>query len=96
MRINADSPAVMVHGGPIAPQDGTFVISNDAANFIGDIPEHYDRGLGPMIFADYAADSAGRAADRSPARVLETAAGTGIVTRQLRSLPHPRCSSDGN
>jgi SAM-dependent methyltransferase len=65
-------------------------MSNDAANFIGDIPEHYDRGLGPMIFADYAADIARRVAGRSPARVLETAAGTGIVTRQLRSLLNAR------
>jgi len=61
-------------------------MSNDAANFIGDIPQHYDRALGPMIFVDYATDMARRAADSSPARVLETAAGTGIVTRQLRSL----------
>src|SRR5215469_13408041 len=61
-------------------------MSSDAANFIGDIPQHYDRALGPMIFVDYATDMARRAADSSPARVLETAAGTGIVTRQLRSL----------
>ena len=61
-------------------------MSSDAANFIGDIPGHYDRALGPMIFVDYATDIARRAADSSPARVLETAAGTGIVTRQLRSF----------
>jgi ubiquinone/menaquinone biosynthesis C-methylase UbiE len=39
-----------------------------------------------MIFADYAADIARRTAACGPARVLETAAGTGIVTRQLRNL----------
>jgi ubiquinone/menaquinone biosynthesis C-methylase UbiE len=39
-----------------------------------------------MVFVDYAADIARRAAACSPARVLETAAGTGIVTRQLRDL----------
>lgn len=62
-------------------------MSGDAA-FIGSIPEHYDQGLGPMIFVDYAADIARRAAALSPARVLETAAGTGIVTRALRdALP---------
>ena len=60
-------------------------MSNDAS-FIGTIPEHYDRGLGPVIFADYAADIARRAAAGSPARVLEIAAGTGIVIRQLRDL----------
>jgi ubiquinone/menaquinone biosynthesis C-methylase UbiE len=59
-------------------------MSNDTARFIGNIPQHYDQGLGPMIFADYAADMARRAAACNPARVLETAAGTGIVTRQLR------------
>ncbi len=59
-------------------------MSSDAA-FIGSIPEHYDQGLGPMIFVDYAADIARRAAALSPARVLETAAGTGIVTRALRN-----------
>jgi SAM-dependent methyltransferase len=57
-----------------------------AARFTGEIPDHYDRALGPVIFADYAADIARRAAASSPARVLETAAGTGIVTRQLRDL----------
>jgi len=39
-----------------------------------------------MIFVDYAAETARRVAAWSPARVLETAAGTGIVTRQLRDL----------
>ena len=60
-------------------------MSNDAS-FVGNIPEHYERGLGPVIFADYAADIARRAAAFNPARVLETAAGTGIVTRRLRDL----------
>ena len=58
-------------------------MSNDA-RFVGNVPEHYDRGLGPMIFVDYAADMARRATAGSPSRVLETAAGTGIVTRALR------------
>ncbi len=59
---------------------------SDAARFVGTIPEHYERGLGPMIFVDFAADIARRAAACNPARVLETAAGTGIVTRRLRDL----------
>ena len=61
-------------------------MDSDAASFIGNIPEHYDSGLGPTIFVDYAADIARRAAACSPARVLETAAGTGTVTRQLRDF----------
>ncbi len=64
-------------------------MSSDAARFIGNIPEHYDTGLGPVIFVDYAADIARRAAACNPTRVLETAAGTGIVTRQLRDFLPP-------
>ena len=64
-------------------------MSSEAARFVGNIPQYYDQGLGPMIFVDYAADIARRAAACHPARrVLETAAGTGIVTRRLRdALP---------
>ncbi len=59
-----------------------------SSQFVGSIPETYDRGLGPYIFHEYAEDLARRAADASPADVLEIAAGTGIVTRKLRdSLP---------
>lgn len=48
-----------------------------------DFGKHYDSGLGPVIFATYAADVARRAAAGVTARVLETACGTGIVTRAL-------------
>jgi hypothetical protein len=41
-------------------------MNNEAASFIGNIPEHYDSGLGPMIFVDYAADIARRAARAGP------------------------------
>jgi ubiquinone/menaquinone biosynthesis C-methylase UbiE len=65
-----------------------FIVSNEAAAFVGSIPQHYEQGLGPLIFIDYAADIAQRVAAGNPARVLETAAGTGIVTRKLRdALP---------
>ena len=40
-------------------------MSGNATGFVGNIPEEYDRGLGPVIFADYAADMARRVA--SPA-----------------------------
>ena len=59
---------------------------DDNANFIGSMPQHYDHGLVPIIFADYAADIAKRVAAARPSAVLETAAGTGIVTRLLRDL----------
>lgn len=58
------------------------------AAFVGQVPEFYDRGLGPFLFEHYAQEMAARAAALKPARVLETAAGTGIVTQRLRkSLP---------
>jgi SAM-dependent methyltransferase len=61
---------------------------NQAARFVGDIPANYDSGLGPHLFVDYAADLVRRAAAAKPHRVLEIAAGTGIVTRMLRdALP---------
>jgi ubiquinone/menaquinone biosynthesis C-methylase UbiE len=59
-------------------------MSGHAADFSGGIPEHYDRHLGSVLFADYADDIAQRVAISAPARVLELAAGTGIVTRRLR------------
>lgn len=56
--------------------------------FAGSIPELYDHYLGPLIFEPYAIDMARRVAEIDPRRVLETAAGTGIVTRTLaRTLP---------
>jgi len=55
----------------------------DVAQFVGTIPENYDRGLGPHIFEGYADDLARRVADLNPDKLLELAAGTGIVTRRL-------------
>ena len=51
--------------------------------FAGSIPESYDRYMVPLIFEAFAADLAQRAASLSPSGVLETAAGTGVVTRAL-------------
>src|SRR6478735_9904839 len=51
--------------------------------FSGSIPENYDRYMVPLIFEPFAADLAQRAASLSPRAVLETAAGTGVVTRVL-------------
>ena len=51
--------------------------------FAGSIPENYDRHMVPLIFEPYAADLARRAAPLSPNAVLETAAGSGVVTRAL-------------
>ena len=51
--------------------------------FTGSIPQLYERYMVPLIFAPYAADLAARAAALRPAEVLEIAAGTGVLTRQL-------------
>jgi ubiquinone/menaquinone biosynthesis C-methylase UbiE len=51
--------------------------------FAGSIPENYDRYMVPLIFEPYAADIARRVASLSPHAILETAAGSGVVTRAL-------------
>jgi ubiquinone/menaquinone biosynthesis C-methylase UbiE len=53
--------------------------------FAGSIPELYDSYLVPLIFEAYANDLAERAAALAPKTVLETAAGSGVVTRALAS-----------
>src|SRR5437899_46124 len=53
--------------------------------FTGAIPKLYEKYLVPLIFEPYAADLVNRVASQSPARVLEIAAGTGVVTRKLAS-----------
>lgn len=60
-------------------------MSNPLAEFVGDIPFHYNQGLGPVLFDPFARDLAGRLAGeaRPPADVLELAAGTGILTEAL-------------
>jgi ubiquinone/menaquinone biosynthesis C-methylase UbiE len=51
-------------------------------------PALYDRYMGPLLFAPYAEHVAKRVAPLRPNRVLETAAGTGIVTRAVsEALP---------
>jgi ubiquinone/menaquinone biosynthesis C-methylase UbiE len=61
-------------------------VSDEATGFIGSIPENYDRGLGPIFFTDCAEHTARLVARYAPSRVLETGAGTGIVTRRLRDV----------
>jgi ubiquinone/menaquinone biosynthesis C-methylase UbiE len=53
--------------------------------FTGSIPEIYDRYLVPLIFEPYARDLAARLADVKAQDVLETAAGTGVLTRAMVS-----------
>jgi ubiquinone/menaquinone biosynthesis C-methylase UbiE len=53
--------------------------------FAGSMPEIYDRFLVPLIFESYARDLAERLARVKPLDVLETAAGTGVLTRAIAS-----------
>ena len=54
--------------------------------FAGSIPKIYEEYLVPLIFEPYADDLAKRLASRSLSRVLEIAAGTGVVTRRLATV----------
>ena len=57
---------------------------DSSSRFTGNIPEIYDRHLGPVIFEPYAWDLARRVLVGDGAAVLEVACGTGIATRRLR------------
>jgi SAM-dependent methyltransferase len=60
-------------------------MSSDS-RWLDSMPEAYDRLLGPALFAPFARDMAVRVAQLRPARVLELAAGTGILTRELLAV----------
>jgi len=63
-------------------------MSDELRQFGGAIPDLYERGMAPVLFAPAAAMIAARVAELGPGRVLETACGTGQVTRRLvASLP---------
>jgi trans-aconitate methyltransferase len=54
-------------------------------DFVGSIPEIYNAFLVPLIFESCAEDLADRVSALDPVSVLETAAGSGVVTRALAS-----------
>jgi SAM-dependent methyltransferase len=49
----------------------------------GPMPDAYDRYLAPSVFRPFAVELAARAARLAPRRVLEIAAGTGVLTAEL-------------
>ncbi len=53
--------------------------------FAGSVPASYERLMVPLIFQPYADELAERARELRPARILETASGTGVVTRALHA-----------
>jgi len=70
------------------PEEATMNAPGSDTVFGGSIPEFYDGHLVPLIFEPYADGMARRVAAAARSRVLETAAGTGVVTRALaRALP---------
>jgi SAM-dependent methyltransferase len=68
--------------------EGIVPVSNPVRDsfFSGSMSALYETHLVPLIFAPYARDMANRLAARSVDRVLELAAGTGVVTRALAML----------
>lgn len=58
------------------------------ATWSGSMPEVYDRVLGPVLFEPFAAEVARRVAEGLPRKVLEVAAGTGVLTAAMaQALP---------
>jgi len=60
--------------------------------FSGSIPEIYETYLVPLIFEAYAKDLARRVRGKPISRVLEIAAGTGVVTRAMVDALEPNVS----
>lgn len=58
-------------------------MSNADKVFAGSIPKIYDKYLVPLIFEPYAQDLIKRIRTTNKSRILELAAGTGVVTRAL-------------
>lgn len=60
------------------------------------MPEAYDRLLGPVKFTPYARELARRVAPAAPTAVLELAAGTGLLTRELVAAGYAVTATDLN
>jgi SAM-dependent methyltransferase len=82
----------MVGSGRNGPDAPTMSSPDTDKIFSGSIPKLYETHLVPLIFKPYAEDLADRLASRSLTRVLEIAAGTGVVTRALASTLPPSVS----
>jgi SAM-dependent methyltransferase len=67
-------------------------ISAADKTFAGAIPEVYERYMVPLLFESYARDLAARVAPLQARHVLELAAGTGVLTRQLARTLDPRAT----
>jgi SAM-dependent methyltransferase len=60
-----------------------LAVDDPGHRWVGSMPEAYERWLVPAVFHPFAVDLARRVAARGPRTVLELAAGTGVLTREL-------------
>jgi ubiquinone/menaquinone biosynthesis C-methylase UbiE len=68
--------------------EGAVPMKDQELRFAGSVPGRYEELMVPLIFSPYARELARRALELQPRRILETAAGTGAVTRALHeALP---------
>jgi len=67
-------------------------MSDTDSVFAGSVPKLYETLLVPLIFEPYAADLKNRVAALHVSKILEIAAGTGVVTRALATLANDEMS----
>jgi SAM-dependent methyltransferase len=79
------SPWTLERNG-IEAEASTMSSSDSDRVFTGSVPKLYETYLVPLIFEPYAAELVNRLGSKSLSRVLEVAAGTGVVTRALASV----------
>jgi SAM-dependent methyltransferase len=65
------------------PAEEAVPVKDQELRFSGSVPEKYDGLMVPLIFRPYAEVLARRARELAPRRILETAAGTGVLTEAL-------------
>jgi SAM-dependent methyltransferase len=61
------------------------VIDEADRRWVSSMPDAYERLLVPTVFRPFAVDLTERVVARGPNRILELAAGTGVLTAELRS-----------
>ncbi|MBK7903668.1 MAG: hypothetical protein IPJ97_12535 [Proteobacteria bacterium] len=64
-------------------------ISAADKSFAGPVPDIYERYMVPLMFEPYARNLVAHVKDSTPERVLELAAGTGVLTRALLATSLP-------
>jgi ubiquinone/menaquinone biosynthesis C-methylase UbiE len=72
-----------------------LVVPDDSDRlWAGSMPHAYDRWLAPTVFRPFAIDLARRASGFTPSQVLEIAAGTGVLTREIvTAIPAARVTA---